>query len=725
MSPESFIDWIFCCLQITILGTVALLLGCLFNKRRPELAVITGVIALATGSCLVLLTVTGTPRLWTVATPTHIYPLAGEATETLQSSESTPAVNQSSEAHKQTLARTNQPLGLTLTGLWSVFANSLKTIPPKSNTASGAFWLAVGFCSVLLIRFGIGCWALLRLKRTCVPFRSLKLSRQVETLAAAIQLRSEIRLVTCPLITSPCVTWLSPRMIFLPLDFETWSEDERNSSLAHELAHIKRRDTFWRMISELAWIFTCWHPLMFQIRRQVTESQELSADRTAVQALGCGSRYRKGLTKLALRLDAQASLANRPRFYLSTSILSSSLIRRIKMLKRIQTPVGASPLKQNLVAGVTLLACCWLCCWSARAQTAGDNHAQTNSHGARTSTQTDQDTETQNGIRVAKAERINAERTPFSRPIPTPWEDLGRQPGYASIQVADLLSHPSIAEHLPLVWNGLPILKPLEDGTRPSLSDFGLPIEALTRVDFALNSSFRKIPEADRRDDGAEDSWSISSQGGIFHTQQAVDWPRLIGALELQHLGLGIDNELLDQIRSQMEGKIEIGNTLQIPHSIAEDEIELNSTQKQMWQHVGGGVATLYYHVQSLMASAPDLPEGASEAERSSFETQKSVASIAIGVDIPHDSQAEAIRFALEPVEGTSATELANKVKGSFDIIVEILRDDHEHSESQQLADLVEKLKVTPVKRSGTSFVSITGNLPVLWTFKNQVLVEE
>jgi beta-lactamase regulating signal transducer with metallopeptidase domain len=125
------------------------------------------------------------------------------------------------------------------------------------------------------------------------------------------------------------VSWLDPRVIYLPADYSEWTAEELNAALAHELMHVSRRDGLWRYVSRVCAGVLWFHPGAWLLYRELCLAQELSADRTA-SSLIPRSGYLVGLAKLGLRLDREER-GRMPN--LSGSVVTKDLIRRIEMLK--------------------------------------------------------------------------------------------------------------------------------------------------------------------------------------------------------------------------------------------------------------------------------------------------------------------------------------------------------------------------------------------------------
>ncbi len=139
-------------------------------------------------------------------------------------------------------------------------------------------WLTIG--AIGLVRFGVRLLRLHRALGSGPPAGAAHLRQTVESLCHAASERSPIRLTTSQTCVVPLA--LAGRQIVLPERFLELDADQQRAALAHEIAHVIRRDPAWRILAgalERAFFF---QPLNRLARVKLCESAEFLCDQWAV-----------------------------------------------------------------------------------------------------------------------------------------------------------------------------------------------------------------------------------------------------------------------------------------------------------------------------------------------------------------------------------------------------------------------------------------------------------
>ncbi|SPE43530.1 membrane hypothetical protein [Candidatus Sulfopaludibacter sp. SbA3] len=95
------------------------------------------------------------------------------------------------------------------------------------------------------------------------------------------------------------VGWLRPRVV-LPLDWRGWNREKLDAVLAHEGAHVRRRDG---LVAALAGVNRClfwFHPLAWIVERKLALLAEQACDECCVAVLGDRDRYANLLLEMAM-----------------------------------------------------------------------------------------------------------------------------------------------------------------------------------------------------------------------------------------------------------------------------------------------------------------------------------------------------------------------------------------------------------------------------------------
>jgi hypothetical protein len=160
------------------------------------------------------------------------------------------------------------------------------------------------------------------------------------------------RVAVCesPDLTAPAIIGCCRPLVVLPLGWRTWSKLELTAVLAHELAHVRRRDYLGWLVARFCLALHFYHPLIHWLARRLRLQQELAADALGARHAGGRSSYLRALSQMALRQENRA--ANR----LAASFLPApgTLMRRIQML-RARDGVQARPTSRVGRIGIMVL----------------------------------------------------------------------------------------------------------------------------------------------------------------------------------------------------------------------------------------------------------------------------------------------------------------------------------------------------------------------------------
>ncbi len=193
-----------------------------------------------------------------------------------------------------------------------------KQNPNSFATSLGAIW-----CSVSVLLFVV---SLLRIVRfhllLCQNIRNStpRVNQIAKELASQLKLRRVPHIDFSHANVSPFVWWIGgrPKIVVPQTAIEELSERDLRFVLAHEMAHIKRRDHWVRWLEWLTVIVLWWNPVVWWARRQLRVTEEISCDAMVVESFDSQTHeYANSLlnmaeilTTVALRPPAVASAIN-------------------------------------------------------------------------------------------------------------------------------------------------------------------------------------------------------------------------------------------------------------------------------------------------------------------------------------------------------------------------------------------------------------------------------
>jgi beta-lactamase regulating signal transducer with metallopeptidase domain len=174
-------------------------------------------------------------------------------------------------------------------------------------------------------------------------------------------------LLTVPTSTTPMLWFLGRPKLLLPAQLvDTLGVPGWKGILAHELAHVRRRDHWIRRIELLAGLLWWWNPLYWLTRRRLAAESELACDAWVVRIFPQG---RVAYAEALLHVCRLLSPAKPPLAALGAGSAGSFLERRVTLILRNQVSFPASA---PVLIGAGILALLALPCWSASTSPADD-----------------------------------------------------------------------------------------------------------------------------------------------------------------------------------------------------------------------------------------------------------------------------------------------------------------------------------------------------------------
>ena len=628
-------NYMLCALQITVLTSVVYAVAKFYLPTKPRLSARLCWLCVVTSATILLVTALSTliPR------PSNVLRrLSNAMTADDQANSQESAVHREYEMNDKLLASASGTQILDQLNQLINHVERVSNLTTLDRQRMGAACRAgmLVFLVGALLWTAMGTIGLIHLHRSSDGLCTSVCQQQVERLAARMNLARSPSLRQSKLIDSPCVTWLNPSSIYVPYRFSQWKSHERDVALAHELAHLERRDAWYRAAASVCAAMLFMHPLVGVIYRQFVLAQEVAADRRGALLLGNSVDYRKALTTLVLRLDDVRSVP----ISLGVSVSSHDVIRRIKMLNSMDDVVCSERRKwcEYLLTGLVLSMGFVAVCWAA------------------------EDTP----VRVATRSLPSMNSSvlnEFSAEAVKPWSQFGDATGYFMIRLSELASHPQFQDEFRLLKKD--VLKGAAD------REVGLLPENISLVQSRLLVSVSSIPKSRQAND-AKHQLTAGMDSFLIQCSRPVDWSTAADRIHMAAFA-PVNSEAVIAARKLMKSagtSTELRITSQ--DSEKHDSIVALSAIKQLWRFVDGGTLALSTQIPGKGRSEALATIASEEDPHHALPWLMAVDAIALGLDLADtESESHRLKFALAPSEDHSAERVAQLLEVTLKSIVE------------------------------------------------------
>jgi beta-lactamase regulating signal transducer with metallopeptidase domain len=173
-----------------------------------------------------------------------------------------------------------------------------------------AYPLAVLYAAIRLF------WGLSKTRQLAIHSQSLPVSpmlqNKLDRYAAYFHLhgatgRQPVHLATSEAVASPVTFGIRRHTLLLPKPFlASLSGTDLEALLAHECAHMRRRDFAKNILYEILALPIAYHPILWITNARLSETRELVCDRLAAGAIGGREPYAHALLRLAALISTQA-----------------------------------------------------------------------------------------------------------------------------------------------------------------------------------------------------------------------------------------------------------------------------------------------------------------------------------------------------------------------------------------------------------------------------------
>ncbi len=207
-----------------------------------------------------------------------------------------------------------------------VFAPNL---PDTSLAIVEAIWMAVALPLLILtsVKILIGEWQ-------CIKRTSQRLD--VKKLPYDFEINRPV--IVDEKCVSPCVKGVLFQRVFLPYAFMEWPEEDQRNILLHESFHLRRRDVFWRCVTDFAFAIFWFNPLIWCAQSRICLEQEISCDNGVLTTGVDRVTYSETILRVATDRRKKEGLATSIGMsgHLESSCVSNALAR-IRMMEVLQT----------------------------------------------------------------------------------------------------------------------------------------------------------------------------------------------------------------------------------------------------------------------------------------------------------------------------------------------------------------------------------------------------
>lgn len=189
------------------------------------------------------------------------------------------------------------------------FAVPLETeqVPETNAQLRGDFhipWLEIwlgGFCFFVLVAFVRQLQFSRLIKKQGEPAGAW-LNQVLRDCCRELRVRTRVRLVSLPNLSSPALCGLFRPVLIVPSGFEkTFSAAEARAVFFHELAHLRRKDLWWNWFGFLLATMHWFNPVAWLVVRQFRSDRELLCDRFAMRNMEDSSVYPATVIKVVER----------------------------------------------------------------------------------------------------------------------------------------------------------------------------------------------------------------------------------------------------------------------------------------------------------------------------------------------------------------------------------------------------------------------------------------
>jgi len=172
-------------------------------------------------------------------------------------------------------------------------------------------------------------------RRRAMPLREERWEKAMALLARRLRVSPAVELLQSALVRAPTVIgWLRPAILLPASVLAGLTPEQLEAVLAHELAHIRRRDYLVNIAQSVIEVLLFYHPAVWWVSHRIRVEREHCCDDVAVAACGSVVTYTRALAEL--------ELFRAPALQPAMAASGTSLLERVRRLAGIRGQAGRS-----------------------------------------------------------------------------------------------------------------------------------------------------------------------------------------------------------------------------------------------------------------------------------------------------------------------------------------------------------------------------------------------
>ena len=217
----------------------------------------------------------------------------------------------------------------------------------------GSLWRGFSWLSLAGTAVGLVVWILGHVTAKRVVGRAATVNDSAvlaarDELLAKLGLKRNVIIKCSPETSIPQATGIFTAAVLLPPGYGRWHVEQLRTALAHELAHVARRDVMWQSLAQLACCLYWVHPMVWAAAWRMRVEREHACDDAVLRIGASPTRYATHLVDLAASLCSKS-----PPLRSAVAMASrSSVEARVRSILR--SDISRAPVNRRL--GVCLAA---------------------------------------------------------------------------------------------------------------------------------------------------------------------------------------------------------------------------------------------------------------------------------------------------------------------------------------------------------------------------------